>query len=112
MSNTGEPAVIEELMGHAQVDTALNVYTQVVDGSLRRAPTRSHPNCSQPGSDQPGTPTEGGRPSGARDEDTAAPTRQFSARAERHAERSEAKKRESQILMIEWIWLLGLDSNQ
>ena len=24
-------------MGHAKVDTTLNVYTQVVDGSLRRA---------------------------------------------------------------------------
>jgi len=25
------------LMGHAKVDTTLNVYTQVVDGSLRKA---------------------------------------------------------------------------
>ena len=24
-------------MGHAKVDTTLNVYTQVIDGSLRRA---------------------------------------------------------------------------
>jgi hypothetical protein len=29
--------VIAQLMGHAKVDTTLNVYTQVVDGSLRRA---------------------------------------------------------------------------
>ena len=29
--------VIAQLMRHAKVDTALNVYTQVVDGSLRRA---------------------------------------------------------------------------
>jgi hypothetical protein len=28
---------IAQLMGHAKVDTTLNVYTQVVDGSLRRA---------------------------------------------------------------------------
>jgi len=29
--------VITQLMGHAKVDTTLNVYTQVIDGSLRRA---------------------------------------------------------------------------
>jgi integrase len=29
--------VIAQLMGHAKIDTTLNVYTQVVDGSLRRA---------------------------------------------------------------------------
>jgi integrase len=29
--------VIAQLMGHAKVDTTLNVYTQVMDGSLRRA---------------------------------------------------------------------------
>jgi integrase len=29
--------VIAQLMGHAKVDTTLNVYTQVVDGSLGRA---------------------------------------------------------------------------
>jgi integrase len=29
--------VIAQLMGHAKVDTTLNVYTQVVDGSLRKA---------------------------------------------------------------------------
>jgi hypothetical protein len=29
--------VIAQLMGHAKVDTTLNVHTQVVDGSLRRA---------------------------------------------------------------------------
>ena len=28
--------VIAQLMGHAKVDTTLNVYTQVIDGSLRR----------------------------------------------------------------------------
>jgi integrase len=29
--------VIAQLMGHAKVDTTLNVYTQVIDGALRRA---------------------------------------------------------------------------
>ena len=29
--------VIAQLMGHAKVDTTINVYTQVIDGSLRRA---------------------------------------------------------------------------
>jgi hypothetical protein len=29
--------VIAQLMGHAKVDTTLNLYTQVVDGSLRKA---------------------------------------------------------------------------
>jgi integrase len=29
--------VVAQLMGHAKVDTTLNVYTQVIDGSLRRA---------------------------------------------------------------------------
>jgi hypothetical protein len=29
--------VIAKLMGHAKVDPTLNVYTQVVDGSLRKA---------------------------------------------------------------------------
>jgi integrase len=29
--------VIAQLMGHANVDTTLNVYTQVLDGSLREA---------------------------------------------------------------------------
>jgi integrase len=29
--------VIAQLMGHANVDTTLNVYTQVLDGSLRAA---------------------------------------------------------------------------
>jgi hypothetical protein len=29
--------VIAQLMGHAHVDTTLNVYTQVLDGSLRAA---------------------------------------------------------------------------
>lgn len=29
--------VVAQLMGHAKVDTTLNVYTQVVDGALRRA---------------------------------------------------------------------------
>ena len=34
----GVPAkVIAQLMGHAKVDTTLNVYTQVVDGAARRA---------------------------------------------------------------------------
>jgi integrase len=29
--------VVAQLMGHANVDTTLNVYTQVLDGSLRAA---------------------------------------------------------------------------
>jgi integrase len=29
--------VIAQLMGHANVDTTLNVYTQVIDGALRAA---------------------------------------------------------------------------
>ena len=29
--------VVAQLMGHANVDTTLNVYTQVLDGSLRNA---------------------------------------------------------------------------
>jgi len=29
--------VIAQLMGHAKVDTTLNIYTQVLDGSLRTA---------------------------------------------------------------------------
>jgi hypothetical protein len=29
--------VVAQLMGHANVDTTLNVYTQVLDGSLRQA---------------------------------------------------------------------------
>lgn len=29
--------VIAQLMGHSKVDTTLNVYTQVMDGSLRKA---------------------------------------------------------------------------
>ena len=34
----GVPAkVIAQLMGHAKIDMTLNVYTQVIDGSLRRA---------------------------------------------------------------------------
>lgn len=37
----GVPAkVVAQLMGHAKVDTTLNIYTQVVDGSLRRAAER------------------------------------------------------------------------
>jgi integrase len=29
--------VVAQLMGHAKVDTTLNVYTQVIDGALRMA---------------------------------------------------------------------------
>ena len=32
--------VVAQLMGHANVDTTLNVYTQVLDGSLRAAVDR------------------------------------------------------------------------
>ena len=35
---TGVPGkVVAQLMGHANVDTTLNVYTQVLDGSMRQA---------------------------------------------------------------------------
>jgi len=30
---------VPQVMGHANVDTTLNVYTQVVDGAVRRAVT-------------------------------------------------------------------------
>jgi integrase len=33
----GPGKVVAQLMGHAKVDTTLNVYTQVIDGSLRAA---------------------------------------------------------------------------
>jgi integrase len=33
--------VIAQLMGHAKVDTTLNVYAQVLDGSVRRRPNVS-----------------------------------------------------------------------
>jgi integrase len=36
--------VVAQLMGHANVDATLNVYTQVLDGSLREASTRSAAN--------------------------------------------------------------------
>jgi integrase len=40
--------VIAQLMGHAKVDTTLNVYTQVIDGSLRRAAdTRRSPQVTE-----------------------------------------------------------------
>ena len=32
--------VIAQIMGHAKVDTTLNIYTQVLDGSLRTAADR------------------------------------------------------------------------
>ena len=32
--------VVAQLMGHAKVDTTLNVYTQVIDGALRAAAER------------------------------------------------------------------------
>jgi len=38
--------VIAQLMGHAKVDTTLNVYTQVIDGSLRRAADTVGSECS------------------------------------------------------------------
>ena len=38
---TGVPGkVVAQLMGHAKVDTTLNVYTQVIDGALRAAVDR------------------------------------------------------------------------
>jgi integrase len=33
----GPGKVIAQLMGHAAVDTTLNIYTQVLDGSVRAA---------------------------------------------------------------------------
>ena len=45
--------VVAQLMGHANVDTTLNVYTQVLDGSLRAAVEQSRRrivhDCSPPG---------------------------------------------------------------
>ena len=38
--------VVAQLMGLANVDTTLNVYTQVLDGSLRDAVNGSVANCS------------------------------------------------------------------
>jgi integrase len=35
LGRTGK--VVAQLMGHAKVDTTLNVYTQVIDGALRTA---------------------------------------------------------------------------
>jgi integrase len=32
--------VVAQLMGHAKVDTTINVYTQVIDGALRAAVDR------------------------------------------------------------------------
>jgi integrase len=34
------PKVVAALMGHAKVDTTINVYTQVLDGAARDAATR------------------------------------------------------------------------
>ena len=39
--------VVAQLMGHANVDTTLNVYTQVLDGSVRDAVEKSAANCSR-----------------------------------------------------------------
>ena len=39
--------VVAQLMGHAKVDTTLNVYTQVLDASLRAAADASAANCSR-----------------------------------------------------------------
>ena len=39
--------VIAQLMGHAKVDTTLNVYTQVLDAHCAEPPKQSDPNCSQ-----------------------------------------------------------------
>jgi site-specific recombinase XerD len=36
--------VVATLMGHARVDTTLNVYTQVLDHSCEARPNKSHPN--------------------------------------------------------------------
>ena len=45
--------VVAQLMGHANVDTTLNVYTQVLDGSVRNAVAtigdELFTNCSQNG---------------------------------------------------------------
>ena len=39
--------VVAQLMGHANVDTTLNVYTQVLDGSCGTPSRKSAANCSQ-----------------------------------------------------------------
>ena len=65
--------VVAELMGHAKVDTTLNVYTQVVDGSLRGAADTVGSEwvtiVHKPEKTMLGH-AEGGRPSGARARDT------------------------------------------
>ena len=44
----GVPAkVIAQMMGHAKVDTTMNVYTQVLDGAARWRRARSDQNCSE-----------------------------------------------------------------
>jgi hypothetical protein len=44
--------VVAQLMGHANLDTTLNVYTQVLDGALRTRSTKSATNCSRLFTDQ------------------------------------------------------------
>ena len=39
--------IVAQLLGHANVDTTLNVYTQVLDGSVRPPWKRSARNCSR-----------------------------------------------------------------
>jgi len=50
--------VVAQLMGHANVDTTLNVYTQVLDGSLRgrrQGRQRIDHNCHETGKEHSGT---------------------------------------------------------
>jgi hypothetical protein len=60
-------------MGHAKVDTTLNVYAQVIDGSLRRAAdavgSELFTVVHKPEETCAWTQAEGGRPSGARARD-------------------------------------------
>jgi integrase len=42
------PKVVAAIMGHAKVDTTINVDTQVLDGAVRDAAHRELFDCSQP----------------------------------------------------------------
>jgi integrase-like protein len=72
--------VIAQLMGHAKVDTTLNVYTQVLDGSLRRAAdtvgSELFTIVHKPEKTMLGHPPKAGRPSEARARETESQTRE------------------------------------
>jgi integrase len=48
LNDLGVPVKIaQEQLGHASVQTTLNIYTHVVDGSHRRRSSNSNADCSQ-----------------------------------------------------------------